>query len=105
MTSYPRPVNEVGERVAPSDLLEYRKTHEFLGPSCLCASLRSDMSSYTEAAIFLEPIGPSAGQYVAACATGQCRYWGKFHLSPAKFLLSLSREQFVWNVFIINWGF
>jgi hypothetical protein len=78
-----RPVNEVGERVTPSKLLEHRHSHEFLGPCCLCASLESDGSSYTEASIFVAMSGPTAGEYTAACATGQCRYWGRFHLASS----------------------
>ena len=74
----PRPVKETGERVTPCELLEYRRSHQFLGPCCLCASLESDISSYTEASIFVALSGPTAGQYTAACAAGQCRYWGDF---------------------------
>jgi hypothetical protein len=73
-----RPVNEGGERVTPSNLLDYRRSHELQGPCCLCASLSPDESAYTEASIFLAKSGPSAGGYVAACATGQCRYWGNY---------------------------
>jgi hypothetical protein len=77
-----RPVNEDGERIVPSELLEHRRTHEFRGPSCLCASLdSSDLGDYTEAAIFVATVGPSSGQYVAACASGQCRYWGTSHFA------------------------
>ena len=78
-----RPVNEAGERVTPSKLLEHRHSHEFLGPCCLCASLESDGSSYTEASIFVAMSGPTAGEYTAACATGQCRYWGRFHIASS----------------------
>ena len=71
-----RPVDDAGERVTPSDLLEYRNSHDFRGPSCMCASLDLDTAAYTESAIFVATCGPSTGKYVAACATGQCRYWG-----------------------------
>jgi hypothetical protein len=73
-----RPTNDVGERVTPSNLLDHRRSHDFKGPSCLCASLNSSETAYTEAAIFMATRGPSAGKYVAACATGQCRYWGEY---------------------------
>jgi hypothetical protein len=81
-SSTTRPVNGAGERVAPSNLLEHRHSHDFLGPCCFCASLESDgpSRSYTEASIFVAMSGPTAGKYTAACATGQCRYWGKFHI-------------------------
>ena len=72
-----RPINDAGERVTPSNLLEYRRSHDFKGPCCLCASVHSDEAAYTESAIFLAVRGPSAGKYVSACATGHCRYWGK----------------------------
>lgn len=74
-----RPVNEAGECVTPSHLLEYRRTHEFRGPCSLCAALSpSDQKIYMEASIFLAVAGSSAGKYVAACAQGQCRYLGQF---------------------------
>jgi hypothetical protein len=76
-----RPVNDAGERVALSSFWEYRRSHEFLGPSCFCASLSSDESAYTEVSIFLAKFGASAGRYVAACAEGLCRYWGMFILA------------------------
>ena len=77
MYSHTRPVTEAGERVTPSNLIEYRRSYEFKGPSCLCASLDADENAYTEASIFVATSGPDAGKYVAACATGLCRYWGK----------------------------
>ena len=78
-----RPVTETGERVPPSDLLDHRRTHDFRGPCCLCASLDSSIlpAAYTEASIFVAIVGPCIGKYVAACATGQCRYWGKLHVN------------------------
>jgi hypothetical protein len=76
-----RPINEAGERVTPSDLHEYRASHEFQGPCCLCASELSQglnaETAYTEASIFVPAEGKFAGEYVAACAQGDCRYWGK----------------------------
>jgi hypothetical protein len=74
---YYRPVTDAGERVTPSNLVEYRREHDFKGPCCLCASLDPNENAYTEASIFLAKSGPSAGKYVAACATGLCRYWGE----------------------------
>lgn len=75
-----RPENERGERVTPSDLLEYRHLHDFLGPCCLCASLQdgSPETAYTEASIFRESIGRFAGEYIAACAQvdSGCGYMG-----------------------------
>jgi hypothetical protein len=73
-----RPVTDAGERVTPSKLLEHRRSHDFKAPCCLCASLDPNENAYTEASIFLATLGPFAGQYVAACATGLCRYWGEF---------------------------
>lgn len=99
-----RPVNEAGERVTPSNLLQHRHSHEFLGPCCLCASLESDGSSYTEASIFVALSGPTAGQYTAACATGQCRYWGRFRIviSDRLSLTDISHAQFPSSISIIK---
>ena len=75
MCQYARPTNDVGERVTPSN---HRRSHDFKGPCCLCASLNVNDTAYTEAAIFMAIRGPSTGKYVAACVTGQCRYWGMY---------------------------
>ena len=72
-----RPVNARGERVLPSNLLEYRALHEFLGPCCLCAASNpTKEAAFTESSIFVSSTGPQAGEYVAACAKGECGYRG-----------------------------
>jgi hypothetical protein len=73
VTDKHRPVNDDGERVAPSDLLEYRRLHNFQGPTCLCVTENSG----NEAAIFISTEDESLGEYVAACASGNCGYWGE----------------------------
>ena len=60
-------------------LHNYRKTHQFLGPCCLCSlltPLRED-SHFTEAAIYVPVFGRYAGEYVAECARSHCGYLGQ----------------------------
>lgn len=73
--------DDEGIRITPDALDEYRYTHAFKGPSCLCAYL--DASSFTEAKIGLvQTLGlgenPAAclGQYAAVCAKQRCGYFG-----------------------------
>jgi hypothetical protein len=72
--SLDRPVNDMGERVMPSDLSYHRRSRHFRGPCCLCAAENPMLAHYTEAAIFCSPFGV----WVAACARSRCLYWGKF---------------------------
>ncbi|KAJ7437911.1 hypothetical protein B0H11DRAFT_2359297 [Mycena galericulata] len=65
---------ENGARVPPSEFDEYRRTHKFTFPCCLCA-LHDPTNTITESAVFLVTSGTLAGQYVAACANGVCKYW------------------------------
>lgn len=69
-----RPVSNIGVRVPPTDLFDYRSTHDFKTPCCLCAC--KAYGSYTETAIFRALDGPYAGEYVASCASGSCGYMG-----------------------------
>lgn len=74
---YHRPVIN-GRRVAPSALLDYRCTHKFLGPVCLCALFpRSGYTTGTEAAMFFETTGPYSGEFVAKCAKNSCGFLGR----------------------------
>jgi hypothetical protein len=72
-----RPV-EKNERVPPDALRNYRETHQFLGPCCLCPLLMplSEESHFTEAAIYIPIFGRYAGEYVAECAKSRCGYLG-----------------------------
>ena len=72
-----RPV-EGNERVRPDALHDYRKTHQFLGPCCLCPLLTplSGESNFTEAAMYVPIFGRYAGEYVAECAKSRCGYLG-----------------------------
>lgn len=73
-----RPVKEDGERVVPSDLVAYRKSHQFRGPHCLCLLLDDhDPSNHCEAAIVMITRGPNAGEYLACCALSKCGYVGE----------------------------
>ncbi|KAH6879568.1 hypothetical protein BKA70DRAFT_1474922 [Coprinopsis sp. MPI-PUGE-AT-0042] len=74
------PVDAVtGYRVTPSELEAHRRTHHFLAPSCLCASLFNE--PYIESRIGLvhvpiklTPTSSLSGEYTAECATGRCGY-------------------------------
>jgi hypothetical protein len=72
-----RPV-EGNERVKPDALHNYRKTHQFLGPCCLCPLLTPLSREYhfTEAAVYVPIFGRYAGEYVAECAKSRCGYLG-----------------------------
>ncbi|KAF8340244.1 hypothetical protein F5887DRAFT_1077042 [Amanita rubescens] len=65
-----------GARVPPDGLRQYRQTHEYLGPGCLCPLLErfSKKAPYKEAAMYLAIDGPYKGEYVAECAKHQCGY-------------------------------
>jgi hypothetical protein len=76
-----RSVNDRGERVAPSDLLEYRRFHKFCGPECMCAIDDAGDNATWETAIFVPSAGRFAGEYVVACAASGCGYVGERHLS------------------------
>ena len=69
-----RPINDEGKLVAPSDFSEYRLTHDFWAPSCLCALADEGKEQYTELAVLLCAIGEFASKYVATCATDHCGY-------------------------------
>lgn len=71
---------EGGDRVPPSELDEYRRHHHIRFPCCLCPMASAEPDAYTEASIFLVTTGRLAGEYVASCPTGKCKYWGKLFL-------------------------
>lgn len=80
LTCLCRPL-EGGVPVGPDQLDRHRYTHYFKGPQCLCA-FKNGTTGFNEAKIGLvQAIQPGAanclGQYVAACATQQCGYFGK----------------------------
>lgn len=66
-----------GARIDPSDLHEYRQSHQLLGPCCLCPFISEAQPDFVEAAIYLAPTGPNAGYYVASCARDECGYLGE----------------------------
>ncbi|KAG1835327.1 hypothetical protein DFJ58DRAFT_847452 [Suillus subalutaceus] len=79
------PVKDDGERVVPSDLVVYRKSHQFRGPHCLCLLLdEHDPGNHHEVAIVMVTQGPNAGEYLACCASSKCGYFAfieKLHVS------------------------
>lgn len=82
IVTFHRPIADTGERVPPSDLSNYRVTHEFQGPYCLCAcdAIGTD---YTESMICVIVGGQFSGEYVASCATETCGYSSKSDLVHA----------------------
>ena len=72
-----RPVNDVGQRVTPSDLTDHRMSHRFLGPCCICPAIIEGRTEFSEAAFVMLMSGPRVGQYVARCASGECKYVGE----------------------------
>ncbi|KAI0067309.1 hypothetical protein BV25DRAFT_1835022 [Artomyces pyxidatus] len=67
------PVDGDGQRVSPSELSAYRRTHAVDGPYCLCPF--NDQSQAASNAIIDRPLrGRHIGQYVASCSQGRCRY-------------------------------
>lgn len=72
-----RPISEGGnQRIPPDALLGHCQTHCFLGPGCLCSS-QSINENFSESLIFMVTSGQHAGQWIAACATRQCKYWSE----------------------------
>jgi hypothetical protein len=70
-----RPIKSDGVRVPPDELQQYRETHEYLGPGCLCPLL-GPLTAYKEAAIYLTVSGRYKGEYVAECVDDCCDYSG-----------------------------
>lgn len=71
-----RPVGRVGDelyaKIPPSELHEYRNTHHFRGPCCLCPYDNLILQhAHVEAAICLDN-----GIVKAMCAAGSCSYEG-----------------------------
>jgi hypothetical protein len=71
-------------RVSPDKWRDYRKNHDFLNPSCLCALFqpKGDVLRYNEAAIYLPLSGRYRGEWVAECAKGSCGYLGESLFPP-----------------------
>lgn len=87
-----RPMDEQGSRVDTEALLDYRTSHKFRGPSCLCASyeyIRVN-TPYTESAIYMSTHGPYSGEYLIACAAGRCGY-----LSRSNVFVSIILEALI----------
>lgn len=62
--------------MAPEKLIDFRTSHEFKAPSCLCASNAAGID-YTESDIYVAVEGEFWGEYVASCATDRCGYLSK----------------------------
>ena len=80
---YRRPCDpDSKNRVPPSELEAFRRTHKLIGPSCLCAFL--DGSDYTETRIGVVETASGYhgrdrfnvhGEYIAICAKQRCGYY------------------------------
>ncbi|KAG1829737.1 hypothetical protein DFJ58DRAFT_737186 [Suillus subalutaceus] len=81
------PVKDDGERVVPSDLVAYHKSHQFQGPHCLCLLLdEHDPCNHRKVAIVMVTRGPNAGEYLACCASSKCGYFGPDEARPLDIL-------------------
>jgi hypothetical protein len=102
-----RPVTEDGQRVTPSDLADYRITHQFRAPSCLCGC-KTNNASYAETAIYIAKDGPYSGEYVVGCASDSCGYLSKsgsyLNATWAYLIIVSIHSQFVSNVCIQRWA-
>ena len=69
---------DCSRRIHPSAWCDYRITHQFIGPCCLCplSVLNSEDLVYTEAKICVTSTGTYAGEYIVECARSRCRYLG-----------------------------
>ena len=65
-----------GHCVPPSEFSEFRRTHIFRYPSCLCAMASPDGSAVMESVIFISTSPGLVGKYVTACMKKQCKYFG-----------------------------
>jgi hypothetical protein len=76
--------------VEPSELRNYRDTHQYCGPGCLCPLFEplSRQPVFTEAAIYLTTIGRYKGEYVAECAKARCGYLGQSRFPLEKQVLT-----------------
>ncbi|KAL6300753.1 hypothetical protein BKA93DRAFT_752467 [Sparassis latifolia] len=70
-----RPVDADGQRVPPERFQDYRATHEFKYPGCLCASLDTDANAFTESIVAIHRSDTDSSLWVAMCSRGICGYW------------------------------
>lgn len=73
INNLPRPIWDSlpVHRVTPLELNDYRQSHVFRFPCCLCA--RTD-GIYREAVVYLAAAGRYKGEWLASCATDSCSY-------------------------------
>jgi hypothetical protein len=72
------PRGKNNERIPIFHLVEYRDTHCFEYPCCLCAELAG---AVTESAIYIAGSGLYRGFWVASCARELCGYFGEHIMS------------------------
>ena len=73
-----RPTDNNRRRVPPSDLPDYRNSHELNNPYCFCSLfVKSVRATRNEIAILIETVGAYSGEYVVKCAKNECGYFGE----------------------------
>ncbi|KAI0055390.1 hypothetical protein BV25DRAFT_1921865 [Artomyces pyxidatus] len=66
------PLDALGRRIAPADLLDHRESHDMILPGCLCGMRPGP--GWVESAVYPATAGPFRGHYIASCADGRCEY-------------------------------
>lgn len=72
-----RPVDKSGNRLDPAAFNQYRKSHQFRGPFCLCSLKFENQTTDVEAAVYMAKSGICLGEYVSSCAQNNCGYFGQ----------------------------
>lgn len=72
-----RPLDESGNRLKPADFNEYRKSHYFRGPLCLCSLKFENQTADVEAPVYVAKSGICLGEYVSSCAQNNCDYFSQ----------------------------
>jgi hypothetical protein len=94
MTYLHRPIDTEGRLITPSDLRDHRRSHQFLGPCCMCP-LTTGQPAFVEAAIYMATSGRAIGEYIVECAMGKCGYISKLlrYLNHNRHLKITQMEQ------------
>lgn len=95
--------SSVESRIEPWDLRQHRKTHQFLGPCCLCPKVDPNQPDFVEAAIFPVPRGVISGEYIATCARNRCGYFGTYTIDFEGNASAHLSTQFSWKGFSKSW--
>lgn len=79
--AFHRPLNEEGQPIDQSELEEYRSSHAFAYPGCLCPAI-ANSEVQTESVLLVVSIGDDSPgiEHQATCTKGVCGYTGKSSL-------------------------